>query len=229
MHNRSLLERRRAARLQLLATTLLLSLAATGCPYPPPPNPDPITTTLSTLDCQGTAMGESATVSIPTTARVEAPRTVASGSNADISISLGTFTVPKTVLVGSYGNQTVSSMTDVTIAVVVPAEAAIQAFSATGGTVGEPYVTERAGTVSVYVAGPMYGGSQITLPTLELTLKAVGAVGTIVGPRFSGSTYADPTATLTTSITASVGSASVPTRCFMSPNPLLSSTLVVAS
>ncbi|ARP73741.1 cyclodehydratase [Streptomyces pluripotens] len=152
-----------------------------------------------------------------------APSTVLSGSAFNITLAPAPITVP-----GSVNGYTVKSIKDIKLRAVVPANAALTGESLSGGSgtgSGTPSVAVSGGDIVMTVPGPISGGSTFTLPTLTLDLVA-GASGGTVDTQLAGTAYDNPGLTFTARVPILFFTADVPTSCYSSPNPVLSSTAV---
>ncbi|WP_311137552.1 hypothetical protein [Streptomyces sp. I6] len=81
------------------------------------------------------------------------------------------------------------------------------------------------GEIVMSVPGPIGGGKTFTLPALDLDLTA-GTSGSAIETRLSGTSYSSPGLTFTASVPILFVTVSVPTSCYPSPNPVLTSTAV---
>ncbi|MDM4719309.1 cyclodehydratase [Micromonospora sp. WMMA1363] len=153
-----------------------------------------------------------------------APATVASGSSFTVALAPAPLTVP-----GSVGGYTVREIRDLKLSIPVPANATLTGQHLSGGSglgSAPPTVGVANGRVVVTVPGPISGGSTFTPPTLTLAMTA-GASGTTVETRVAGDSYGNPGLTFTARVPILFFTANVPTSCYPSPSPVLSSTTVV--
>jgi len=88
---------------------------------------------------------------------------------------------------------------------------------------GTPTVAQSGGVITLTVPGNLNAGTVATLPTVTLTLKATGAVGTSINTILAGNSYANPGITFTVRVAVLFG-IDVPTNCYVSPSPVFSST-----
>ncbi|MGW1895136.1 cyclase [Streptomyces sp. NPDC002004] len=168
-------------------------------------------------------VGSAQTFDLSAGVEATAPESVASGSSFNVALAPQPLTVP-----GSVSGHTVKSIKNIQLTAAVPANATLTGESLSGGSnlgSGTPSVTVRGDDIVMTVPGPISGGSTFTLPTLTLNLTA-GASGTTVDTRLVGTGYDDPGLTFTASVPILGFTVSVPTSCYPSPNPVLSSTAV---
>jgi dehydratase len=211
----------RTASLLRRAPFLLAAAAATGALVA---GPAAAADTSVNLACQATPPIVAAqNFSLSESVNATAPASVASGSTFTIVLAPGALTVPSSV-----SGYTVKSISNLKLTVQVPANATLTGESLQGGSglgSGKTSVAASGGNVTISVPGPINGGSTFTLPTLTLTLKA-GASGTTVQSTLGGTSYSSPGLTFTASVPILFINASVPTACYPSPSPVLSSTSV---
>ncbi|MER6076136.1 cyclase [Streptomyces sp. NPDC001817] len=176
------------------------------------------------LQCQASPPIASAqTFSLSAGVNVDAPASVPAGSTFDISIAPDPLTVP-----GSVSGYTVKSLSGVALAMPVPTNATLVRTTLSGGSglgSGTPSVSVSGPNIVLSVPGPITGGSSFTLPKVTLELTA-GTSGTTINTQLAGSSYSDPGLTFTASVPFLWFTISVPTTCYPSPNPVLSSTAV---
>lgn len=206
--------------LSRLPLALLGGLAAVGLIAAPASAADvPID-----LACQATPpIGSPQTMNISAGVDGTAPDTVQSGSAFDVTLAPDAMTVP-----GSVSGYTVKSINNLKLSVPVPANATLAGETLTGGSglgSGTPTVAVSGGNVVVTVPGPINGGSSFTLPTLTLNLTA-GEAGNTIETRVAGTSYASPGLSFTASVKVSIFTVSVPTSCYPSPSPVLTSTAI---
>ncbi|WP_198045388.1 cyclase [Kitasatospora mediocidica] len=202
--------------MSLLATGVLLGLLAA--------NPAAAQDAPLPLQCQASPPIIAAqTFSLDEGVTANAPSSVTAGSTFAVSIAPDALTVP--VSVSGY---TVNSISGLTLTMPIPTNATLNGVTLSGGSglgSGTPNVSENGTTIVLNVPGPIAGGSSFTLPKVTLDLTA-GASGTTIDTRLAGSSYADPGLTFTASVPFWLFTLSVPTACYPSPNPVLSSTTV---
>jgi len=176
------------------------------------------------LACQATPpIGSVQTLTIDAGVNGTAPATVAAGSAFTVTLAPDAITVPTSV-----GGNTVNSISALKLTAPVPANATLNSQTLSGGSglgSGTPTVSVSGGAIALTVPGPISGGSTFTLPTLNLNLTA-GAAGSTVQTQIAGSSYASPGLTFTANVTAVIINLDVPTACYPSPNPVLTSTTV---
>ncbi|MEY9964922.1 dehydratase [Streptacidiphilus sp. MAP12-16] len=177
-----------------------------------------------TLACQATPpVGSAQTFSLSAGVNATAPASVVTGSEFSVALAPDALTVPSAV-----SGYTVNSISNLQLTVPVPANATLNGESLSGGSgygSGTPSVAVSGGNIVVTVPGPIAGGSTFTLPQLNLDLTA-GASGTTVQTQLTGSSYSSPGLTFTASVPVFFFTVSVPTACYPSPSPVLSSTSV---
>ncbi|MFE3636148.1 cyclase [Streptomyces cellostaticus] len=152
-----------------------------------------------------------------------APDSVPSGSDFAVTLTPAPLTVP-----GSVNGYAVKSIKDIRLRAVVPANATVTGERLSGGSgigSGTPHVAISGGDIVMTVPGPINGGSTFTLPVLTLDLVA-GAPGGAIDTRLAGTSYGDPGLSFTARVPILFFTADVPTSCYSSPNPVLSSTTV---
>ncbi|WP_267245625.1 cyclase [Streptomyces sp. PR69] len=176
------------------------------------------------LDCQATPpVGSAQTFSLGASVDATAPDTVPSGDAFSVALAVDPMTVPTSV-----SGYTVKSIQDITLKAPVPAHATLTGTHLSGGSgidSGTPEVTVEGDEIVMTVPGPISGGRTFTLPTLTLDLTA-GASGNTVETRLAGTGYGDPGLTFTARVPVVFVTVSVPTACYPSPNPVLSSTAI---
>jgi dehydratase len=208
---------RTGTALARLAMPLAAGAAAVGLAAGPALAAD----TPVTFDCQATPpIGSAQTFTLSAGVDGEAPASVASGAAFTATLAPDPLTVPTSV-----SGDTVNSISNVKLSVPVPSGAALTGESLSGGTVSGATVAVSGGDVVITVPGPIAGGSTFTLPTLTLDLTA-GASGGTVATQLAGSSYTSPGLTFSASVQVSIITVTVPTACYPSPNPVLTSTSV---
>lgn len=176
------------------------------------------------LACQAKPpIGSAQTFNLAAGVDATAPATVASSSSFNITLATEQMTVP-----GSVSGYTVKSIKNIVLKAPVPAGATLNGVSLSGGSgtgSGTPSVTVSGGQIVMTVPGPINGGATFTLPALALALTA-GASGSTVQTQLAGTSYSNPGLTFTASVPILFTTVSVPTSCYPSPNPVLSTTTV---
>ncbi|GIM86480.1 hypothetical protein [Salinispora arenicola] len=153
-----------------------------------------------------------------------APASVAAGAPFTVELAPTPLTVPSSV-----NGYTVRQIKDLQLSVPVPANATLTGQQVSGGSglgSAPPTVHVANGRVVVTVPGPIDGGNTFTPPMLTLTMTA-GAAGTTVETMVAGSSYGDPGLTFTARVPILFFVADVPTSCYPSPSPVLSTTAVL--
>ncbi|MFJ3233962.1 cyclase [Streptomyces sp. NPDC086787] len=169
-------------------------------------------------------IGSAQTFTLAAGVNATAPATVASGSSFSVSLATQQMTVP-----GSVSGYTVKSIKNIVLKAPVPANATLTGTTLSGGSgigSGTPTVAVSGGQIVMTVPGPINGGASFTLPTLNLALTA-GASGSVVSTQLAGSSYSSPGLTFTATVPILFTNISVPTSCYPSPNPVLSSTSII--
>lgn len=153
-----------------------------------------------------------------------APASVAAGASFTVELAPTPITVPSSV-----GEYTVQQIKDLQLSVPVPTNATLTGQQISGGSglgSAPPTVHVANGRVVVTIPGPIDGGNTFTPPMLTLTMTA-GAAGTTVETMIAGSSYDDPGLTFTARVPVFLLIIDVPTSCYPSPSPVLSSTAVL--
>lgn len=161
--------------------------------------------------CQAAGSTSSMTTSVTTTA----PASVTAGSPVAITIAPGSSTVPTTAAIF-----TIKSISNLKMLIPVPANSTYVSSSASGGSV--PGSTALVGSnVVLTVPGPILAGATYTPPqvTINVTANAPGSITS----KYAGTSYSNPGMTMTTTVT-SIGD--IPTACYPSPSPTLTTTTV---
>ncbi|MFD5427690.1 cyclase [Streptomyces sp. NPDC127084] len=181
-------------------------------------------TTPLTFACQATPpVGGAQTFEVASGVHATAPASVTAGSTFRVSLAPTTMTVP-----GSVSGYTVKNISNIKLSMPVPANSTLVGQSLSGGSglgSGTPSVSASGGTVTMTVPGPINGGATFTLPTVNLDLKA-GAAGSSITTQLAGSSYSSPGLTFTAKVPIIFVTVNVPTACYPSPNPVLSTTAV---
>jgi dehydratase len=174
------------------------------------------------FDCQATPpIGSAQDFTLAADVTGTAPASVTAGSAFQVTLAPGSMTVPSSV-----NGYTVNSISNIQLDLPVPANATLTGESLSGGSGlgGTPSVSVSGGDIVVTVPGSVSGGSTFTLPTLTLDLTA-GSSGSTIATEIAGTSYSDPGLTFTANVT-DIFSVNVPTACYPSPSPTLTSTSV---
>jgi dehydratase len=184
--------------------------------------PEPVT-----WDCQARPpIGGPQELSLDTVVTGTAPESVPSGSDFEIAAETQPLTIP-----ASTGGYTVRHLKNLKVRTPVPAGAGFRGVTLTGGSnlgTGVPTASESAGMVTVTVPGPLAGGSTVQLPTIHLAVTATAPAGSTITSTLAGTSYTDPGLTFTANVKVLLSGIDVPTSCFTSPSPVLTSTVVTA-
>ncbi|MFE3498100.1 cyclase [Streptomyces sp. NPDC059175] len=177
-----------------------------------------------TFACQANPpVGGAQTFDVSSGVSGTAPASVASGEDFEATLAPAPITVP-----GSVSGYAVRNISNIKLTMPVPAHATLTGASLFGGSglgSGVPSLAVSGGDIIMTVPGPISGGSTFTLPSVNLDLKA-GAPGSSITVQLAGTSYASPGLTFNASVTVIFFPVSVPTSCFPSPNPVLSTTTV---
>lgn len=180
----------------------------------------------TTLDmaCQASPpIGSAQTFDLSAGVDASAPETVSPGGSLSVTLAPESMTVP-----GSVSGYTVKSIKNITLKAPVPTNATLTGTRLTGGSgigSGTPTVSVNGGEIVMSVPGPIGGGRSFTLPALTMDLTA-GTSGGAIETRLAGSSYSSPGLTFTASVPILFVTVSVPTSCYPSPNPVLTSTTI---
>ena len=176
------------------------------------------------LNCQATPpIGPAQSLSLTAGVNGTAPAAVRAGSAFTITLSPAPMAVP-----GSVSGYAVRSISDLRLSLRIPANATLTGESLSGGSgygPGMPTLSVGGDRLVATVPGPIPGGAMVTLPTLTLRLVAGGTGGSIT-TRLAGTGYGDPALSFSTGVQVSILTIAVPTGCYASPNPVLTSTSV---
>lgn len=176
------------------------------------------------LECQATPpIGPAQTLALNAGVDGTAPAAVRPGSAFTVTLAPTPMAVP-----GSVSGYTVRSISDLRLSLRIPAHATLTGESLSGGSgygPGTPTLSVAGDLLVATVPGPIPGGTTVTLPALTLHLVAGGA-GTSVTTRLAGTGYDDSGLSFSTGVRVSVLTITVPTGCYASPNPVLTSTSV---
>ncbi len=209
-----------ASRSSRLLLTVAAGLAAAGLAA----GPASAAVVPVTMDCQATPpVGSAQTFTLSAGVDGTAPTSVASGSAFTVTLAPTSMTVPSSV-----NGYTVKSISNLKLTIPVPANATLTGESLSGGSgygSGTPSVSASGGNLVATVPGPIAGGSTFTLPALTLDLTAGGS-GSTVTTQLAGTSYSNPGLTFSASVQASILTLTVPTACYPSPNPTLTTTTI---
>lgn len=180
------------------------------------------------LSCQATPpVGGTQQLSLDSTVEATAPSAVTPGAAFDVVLAAGPLLLPTTA-----GGFPINNVKNLKLKMPVPAGATLRTTSLSGGSnlgAGVPSVAVAGGVATLTVPGPIPGGATFQLPAVTLSLTATGAAGSTIATKLAGSSFTDPSLTLTANVRAVILNVDVPTNCFANPNPVLTSTSVVAS
>lgn len=174
-----------------------------------------------TYDCRANSPLGPQYIPFYQTVDATAPATVAPGGTFDVVVDPATNQVPATA-----AGYTVTNVHTFTLTVPIPATATLTSLELTGGSnLGStPTWSASGGVISIRFAGPIAGGATFDLPTITAHLTA-GPSG-VIETTLNGTSYDNPGLTFTTVVRALIFDVSVPTACFPSPNPVLTSTTI---
>ncbi len=151
-----------------------------------------------------------------------APATVAPGRALTVKVTSGSFAVP-----GTADGVTVVSIKSVKLKVNVPANSTYVSCALTGGSgigSGKPTCSDKSGTVTFSIPGPIPGGTTVTPPTMTLHLKA-GQTGSIKS-KMGGTSYSKPGLSATIDISVAGVPVTATAVGYPSPNPVLTTTKI---
>jgi dehydratase len=169
--------------------------------------------------CQATVGGIAQTSSMSTTVSGAGPATAAPGSAVAITLTPGTLTVPSVV-----SGFPLDGISNIVMTIAAPTNSTLVSASGFGGSVGGN-VGASNGVVTLTVPGPIAGGTTYTPPAESINVTA-GSAGKAIQTRYAGTSYSRPGMTLTINLQGPVGPVSIPTVCYASPNPTLTSTTI---
>ena len=117
------------------------------------------------------------------------------------------------------------------IYVPIPANSTLLSYSISGGSGlggGTPTIALSGSRLILTVPGNINSNTTYQLPTVNMTLRATGAALTSVQPRIGGTSYSDPGLdfTVNADLPQGLGNKDLPTSCFPSSNPALSTTAI---
>jgi len=210
-----------------IALVVILMSALAVIAGPAVPAGASTTTVTGTLNCVAHApiIGDQ-NVTQSFTVVTNAPATVLPGHTFSVTAQ-----TPADTIATSQSGGTVSSVTNVSYRIPVPANSAFVSASFAGGFnygSGTPTVTQSGTDPIVFtVPGPIPAGQQYQLPAVTVTLTATGAAFSTISLQMGGTSTSDPGFTTTANVTSPI-SASVPTVCYPAPpNPVWSTTTIV--
>lgn len=126
----------------------------------------------------------------------------------------------------SASGQTIQNLNAVVVKFPVPAGSSFVSASVSGGSnlgSGTPTVANNSGVITLTVPGNLAGGSTAVLPTVTVNLTATGAAPAQIKTILAGSSYSNPGITFN----AKISLGNVPTKCFVNPSPVFSTTDIV--
>ncbi|GLZ39629.1 cyclase [Actinokineospora sp. NBRC 105648] len=172
--------------------------------------------------CQSTALGTAYTSTLTQPIDITAPSSVSSGAAFSIVLDPGGADVPADV-----GGYDLIRVQDLTFKLPIPANSTYVSSSLSGGVnVGTTSLTVASGVATLTASGPVSGGSSFELPTITLNLTA-GAPGTSVQTTLYGTSYSNPGLSATGVVRFLLFNVNVPSACYPSPNPAITTTAVV--
>ncbi|SFD81295.1 dehydratase [Actinopolyspora alba] len=174
------------------------------------------------FECSGDSPLGAQQFSYQQDSEVTAPASVAPGEQFDIVIDPAVNTVPSEV--NGFGVEQIDGLE---LKLPVPENTTHVSTSQTGGSnlgTPAPTIDVSNGIATLHVSGPISGGAQFELPTVTATLQA-GSSGPIETHLY-GTAYDDPGLTFNAQVSSILGSIDVPTSCYPSPNPVLTTTSV---
>ncbi|MEU6285473.1 cyclase [Streptomyces sp. NPDC047028] len=175
------------------------------------------------LQCQASPSFTSPqSFSLDAGANATAPDRVSPGSTFTVTIATDALTVPRSV-----SGYTVKSISGLNLTMPIPANATVAGVTLSGGSgLGStPSVAVKGKDIVLSVPGPIAGGGTFTLPQVNLQLTA-GVAGTVINTQLGGNSYTNPGLTFSAAVPIWIFTLSVPTACYPSPDPVLSSTAV---
>lgn len=209
-------------RLGLVALVGVLVLGLTAC------DPPVTVATTVTYDCQikpnhfllGT-FSDTLDGSYETTA----PQAVGPDDEFEVEVTPAPFTMS-----ASTSGGTVSELRNVAWRVAIPTGSSLVSHTIDGwANVGPatPTTSVTSTAVVITVPGPVPSNVATAFPTLTMTLRATGALGTRIEPKITGTSYASPGLSLNAKVTGTVlGTLNPSLACFPSPNVALHSVLI---
>ncbi|SDP94674.1 dehydratase [Actinopolyspora xinjiangensis] len=172
------------------------------------------------FECSGESPLGAQEFSYQQDSEVTAPASVAPGEQFQIVIDPAVNTVPTEV--NGFG---VEQIGDLDLKLPIPENSTHVSTTQSGGSnLGSPAPTIDVsdGIATLHVSGPISGGAEFELPTVTATLQAgdSGAIET----HLYGDSYDNPGLTFNAQVSSILGSIDVPTSCYPSPNPVLTTT-----
>jgi dehydratase len=207
----------RATHLTGVAVVLLGSAVALGAAAPASASAVSVTYKFK-VTADGFSGTDSATVDVTTSA----PATVAPGGALTVTATTGAFE-----LESSFDGVTIVNVENVSVLVKVPANSSYVSCTLSGGSglgSGTPTCTEKGGTVTISVPGPIPGGTTVTPPTVNLNLKA-GKKGKIT-TKLSGTSYTKPGLTGTANLEIFGAPVTATAVGYPHPSPALTTTKI---
>ncbi|GAA4888037.1 MULTISPECIES: cyclase [Saccharopolyspora] len=174
------------------------------------------------FDCSGDSPLGEQLFSLPQTAEVIAPASVAPGAGLELVIDPEPSTVPTEV--NGYAVERVEGLD---LRIPIPANSTFVSAELSGGSgLGDtpPTLTVDGDLATLHLDGPMAGGAAYELPTVTAQLTAADS-GTIE-TRLHGTGYDDPGLTFNAVVSSILGEIDVPTACYPNPNPVLTTTTI---
>ncbi|MEP6623904.1 MAG: hypothetical protein ABJC79_05650, partial [Acidimicrobiia bacterium] len=115
--------------------------------------------------------------------------------------------------------------------VPIPANSQLVSYAISGGYglgSGTPTIALNSSRLILTVPGHINSNTTYQLPTITMNLRATGAPLTAIQPRIGGSSYGDPGLdfTVNADLPQGIGNRNLPTSCFPSSNPALSTTTI---
>lgn len=207
--------RRSGSRLAAIATLAVVPLIGLSAPASAAP-------VEVVFDCEADApvVGKQY-VDLPQGAAVTAPETVAPGGTLDIVIDPSPNTVP-----GDVNGYTLKEVKDFGLKIPIPENSTFVSAELEGGSgIGDtpPTIDVADGMATLSFPGPIAGGADFELPTVNVALTA-GDSGTIE-TTLAGTSYTDPGLTFT-AVVNQIVDISVPTACFPNPSPTFTTTTI---
>jgi dehydratase len=171
--------------------------------------------------CQASAFGHTATLTLRLDVDGSAPATVRPGGPVRVLVTTAPRQLPSSV-----SGYRLDDIRDITFVVPVPdhAEYVSAALNGGSGLGSTPTLTRRGRDLRINVPGPVRGGSRFQLPALVLDLRAghAGVITTVLG----GTSYANPGLTFTADAEVGPTVARVGVVCYPDPVPVLTTTRI---
>ena len=223
-------------RTAVISGIAAIAVAAGACVPPPEDAPVETTTTLTSvppgghtplsLTCRAVAGIIQRVNPMENGAVVLGPETVGSGDEFTVSVTLDPIDVPTVgdgfPIVGLY---------DYKVNFKIPEGTELVSATWSGGAnlgAGLPTIAATSGgVVTLSTPGPFAPGTSVVLPTVELTLTATAAPGSLVAVSLAGSSYADPTMRFVAKADVLGNITDGTTTCYLPVNPVLATIEVV--